>query len=223
MKKTHLLAVAAAAFAMTAPVLAHADDAAAPLGKGTVLITGRVTDVFSEANNAITYSGGDTGQHVSVGSSVMPTLGITYFLTDNIAVEAILGVTDHTVKAEPLGLAVYNTWVLPPVVTLQYRPLPKAPISPYVGAGVNAMVFFSGSNKNGLSTKVTDALGWALQAGVDAPIADKWTLNVDVKKVFVTTAATVGTSGSALSELGTLHSSVHLDPWVISAGVGYRF
>jgi len=86
------------------------------------------------------------------------------------------------------------------------------------------MLFYDVSNKAGFnSTKLNDSIGWALQAGVDAPITKQVTLNLDVKKVFVTTDATVGTSGSSLSELGTLRSSVHLDPWVISAGVGYRF
>jgi outer membrane protein len=217
MKKSHLFAAAVAAFALTGPALAHADDAA-PLGKGTLLITGRVSDVFSDANNAITLPGGSpTGLHVKVGSSVMPTLGITYFLTDHISAEAILGVTDHRIKAEGTGVdvAVHDTWVLPPVITLQYRPLTKGPISPYVGAGVNAMVFFSGSDKNGFKVHLTDAVGWALQAGVDAPVAGKWTLNADVKKVFVETKANI--------DNGTYYSKVHLDPWIVSLGVGRRF
>lgn len=218
MKTKLMLAAAAAAFTLAGPVIAHADDSAT-FGKGTWLITGRVSDVFSDAKNAITSGGDPTGLHVKVGSSVMPTLGITYFITDHISAEAILGVTQHSIKAEGPGvsLPVYNTWVLPPVVTLQYRPLTHAPVSPYVGAGVNSMLFFSGGDKSGFHTHLSDAVGWAVQAGVDAPVGSNWTVNADVKKVFVETKARVDTGD------GVLRSNVHLDPWIISLGVGHKF
>jgi outer membrane protein len=228
MKKSHLLAAAAATLALAGPVLAHADNGSTepkPLGKGTLLVTLRASDVFSDARDSINVAGGGpTGLHVNVGNSVMPTLGITYFLTDHVSAEVILGSTQHMIKAEghlgltPVNLQVANTWVIPPVVTLQYRPLgATSRFSPYVGAGVNAMLFYNVSNKNGFHTRLNDSIGWAVQAGMDAPITDKLTLNVDVKKIFVTTHAEVG------SGLGPLESKVHLDPWVISAGVGYRF
>lgn len=218
MKRNCLIAAAVAALAV--PALAHADSGA-ELGQGTWLVTGRVSDVFSNANNGITTgSGASSGLHVNVGASVMPTLGITYFFTDHISAEAILGVTHHDIKAEGAGtsLPVYDTWVLPPVLTVQYRPLSKtSPISPYVGAGVNAMVFFSGENKSGLSTHLNDNIGWALQAGADAPVGHGWTLNADVKKVFVETTAKVDDGGT------NLYSHVHLDPWILSLGVGHKF
>lgn len=219
MKTKLMLAAAAAAFTLAGPVLVHAEDAP-PLGKGTWLVTGRATDVFSDASNAITSGGEPTGLHVKVGSSVMPTLGITYFLTDHISAEAILGVTDHNIKAvgQGVSLPVYETWVLPPVITLQYRPLTHAPVSPYVGAGVNAMLFFSGGDKSGFHSHLTDAVGWAVQAGLDAPVGSNWTVNADVKKVFVETKATVNTGDG-----GVLRSNVHLDPWILSLGVGHRF
>lgn len=229
MKKTHLFAAAVAAFALAGPALAHADTTGPePMGKGTLLVTLRATDVFSQANDSIhLHGGGSTGLHVNVGDSVMPTLGITYFLTDNISAEVILGETNHTIRAQgkllgvtPTDLKLASTWVLPPVVTLQYRPLGKSStISPYIGAGVNVMMFNNVSNKAaGFSTHLSDSVGGVVQVGVDAAITKRMTLNLDVKKIFVTTHAEVDTVA-----FGPLDSHVHLDPWVISAGVGYRF
>jgi outer membrane protein len=228
MKKSHLFAAAAAVVALAGPAFAHAADASGPtpLGKGTLLVTLRATDVFSDANNSINVAGGGaTGLHVNIGNSVMSTLGITYFLTDNISAEVILGETQHTIKAQgvlgesPTNLKVANTWVLPPIVTVQYRPLGKSSvISPYVGAGVNVMMFNNVTNYNGLHTHLSDSVGFAAQVGVDAAITKKFTLNLDVKKVWVNTHAEVNAG-----ELGQLESHVHLDPWVISGGVGYRF
>jgi outer membrane protein len=159
----------------------------------------------------------DTGLNVDVGNSTMPTLGFTYFLTDNISVEAILGATQHEIRAQggATDVAVHETWVLPPVVTLQYRPMPEARVSPYVGAGLNYMLFFEGQDRNGFTVDLVDGFGYALQAGADVALTGPWTLNVDVKKVWFDTTATI--NGGALT------SDVNLDPLVVSVGFGRKF
>lgn len=186
--------------------------------KGDWIVTGRVTDVASSADDAITTAaGGATGLHVDVGHDVMPTLGFTYFLTDHISVEAILGATRHEIRAVggTTDVAVHETWVLPPVVALQYRPAPEARVSPYVGAGLNYMLFFNGENRNGFDVSLDDGVGYALQAGADVAVSGPWTVNLDVKKVWFNTDASINA--------GTLKSDVNLDPWVISLGVGRKF
>jgi outer membrane protein len=186
--------------------------------KGDWIVTGRITDVSSRADDPIFTSGGvNTGLSVDVGHDVMPTLGFTYFLTDNISVEAILGATQHQIRAQGGGtdVAVHETWVLPPVVTLQYRPMPEARVSPYVGAGINYMLFFEGKDQNGFTVDLEDGFGYALQAGADIALTGPWTLNLDVKKVWFETEATI--NGGALT------SDVNLDPWVVSVGFGRKF
>lgn len=186
--------------------------------KGDWIVTGRITQVSSGADDAITTAGGAaTGLNVDVGDDIMPTLGFTYFLTDNISVEAILGATQHEIRARGPGVdvAVHETWVLPPVVTLQYRPMPEARVSPYVGAGVNYMLFFDGEDRNGFTVELEDGFGYALQAGADVALTGPWTLNLDVKKVWFDTEATING--------GALKSEVNLDPWVVSLGVGRKF
>lgn len=210
-----LAAVAAAAFA--APAMAQTAAWEAP-GKGDWIVTGRVTDVFSQADDAVTTgAGADTGLKVDVGDSVMPTLGFTYFLTDHLAVEAILGATRHEIRAQggDTDVAVHETWVLPPVATLQYRPLTQGRFSPYVGVGVNYMLFYSGEDRNGFTVDLDDGLGYALQAGTDIGVRGPWSLNVDVKKIWFNTNADIND--------GALKSDVDLDPWVVSVGFGRRF
>ena len=63
--------------------------------------------------------------------------------------------------------------------------------------------------------KVKDGVGYALQAGVDVATQDRWSINLDVKKIYFNTKADINA--------GTLNSKVNLDPWVVSAGVGYKF
>ena len=215
--KTLILSAAAVAV-FAAPAMAQTTTAWEMPKKGDFIVTGRVTDVFSQADNAITTAAGaDTGLKVDVGDSVMPTLGFTYFLTDHVAVEAILGTTKHDIRAQGPGTdaLVHETWVLPPVVTVQYRPLTSGRISPYVGAGVNYMLFYSGKDKNGFTVDLDNGFGYALQAGADIGIQGPWSLNVDVKKVWFNTDANIND--------GALKSDVDLDPWVVSVGVGRKF
>lgn len=224
MKTKTLFLAAVALAAVAAPTLAAAQSASvasvaweAPR-KGDFLLTGRITDVFSQADDPIvTAAGADSGLKVDVGDSVMPTLGFTYFLTDHLAVEAILGTTRHEIRAQggSTDVAVHETWVLPPVVTLQYRPLTQGRVSPYVGAGVNYMLFYDGKDRNSFKVDLEDGFGYALQAGADIGVQGRWSVNLDVKKVWFNTDASVND--------GALKSSVDLDPWVASVGVSRKF
>jgi outer membrane protein len=211
-------AVSAAAVALLLAAGAARADDFQPKAQGHWLVNGRISDVAPDTSDAITTAAGAaTGLHVDVSDSVMPTLGFTYFLTDNLAVEAILGTTEHTVSAKggTTNVKVHKTWVLPPVVALQYHFLPKARFSPYIGAGVNYMLFYGGKNENGFTVKLKDGFGGALQAGADYAISGPWSANFDVKKVFFSTDASINS--------GALKSKVGLDPWVISVGIGRKF
>lgn len=212
------LAFTAAAAGMALAGAAHADPAFQPEGKGTLVVTARITDVVPQSNTAIlTAAGADTGLKVQVGDSIMPTLGFTYFFTDNIAAEVILGSTKHHIRATGTGVdaAVRDEWVLPPVVTLQYHANPKGRLDPYLGAGVNYMLFYAGQDFPGFHTHLKDGFGWALQGGLNYAVSGPWALNLDAKKVFFKTNATV--NGGALT------SHIPLDPWVLSAGFSRRF
>lgn len=197
---------------------AQAQEAPQPKAKGDLVLNVRVTDVAPDAGNPIiTAAGVASGLKADVNDDIKPTIGLTYFLTDKLAVEVIAGTTQHTVKAVggATNVEVHKTWVLPPVVSLQYHPFPAARFSPYVGAGLNYMLFYGDKDLNGFKVKLDDGLGYALQVGADVPLSPRYNLNLDVKKVWFETDAAING--------GALKSKVKLDPWVISAGLGYRF
>lgn len=213
------LALAAVAFsALAGAAAAQTTPEWTPPRAGDWLVAGRVSNVSSRTDAAITTAAGAaSGLNVDVGDSTMPTLGFTYFITDHWAVEGILGTTKHEIRAQggATDVAVHETWVLPPVVTLQYRPLTSGRFSPYVGAGVNAMIFYGGDDRNGFKVDLEDSLGLAAQAGADIGLTGPWSLNLDVKKVWVSTDASINA--------GALKSNVDLDPWVVSIGVARKF
>jgi outer membrane protein len=212
-----MVAAAALVAAMAVGGAASAEEFQ-PKAAGTWLVDFRATSVAPDESGPIFTAGGvDTTLDVKVDNDTIPSLGISYFLTDKVAVELILGTSKHTISATtaPTDTAVHDTWVLPPVLSVQYHPLPAARFSPYVGVGVNYMIFYSGEDRNGFKVDVDDGFGYSLQAGADIAVSGPWSVNVDVKKVFFETTANINN--------GTLRSDVTLDPLVISVGLGRKF
>lgn len=213
------IALVAVLAALGAASVAHAaDDLTVGKHAGAIIVNLRVTDVDPVGSSPIlTAAGAATGLNAQVDSSVIPSLGISYFFTDHIAAELILATSKHTISA--VGAAsstvVRKTWVLPPTLSLQYHFARQSQVSPYVGAGLNYMIFYSGHDYNGFTVKTHDGLGEAVQAGVDIAVNKRANVNLDVKKIFFRTDATINA--------GALKSHVQIDPWVISAGLGVKF
>jgi outer membrane protein len=168
--------------------------------------------VAPDASADIQIAGKSIGGSTKATTSDVPEADLTYFITDNISIEAIAAVTKHTVSNSVAGRVV-ATELLPPTVTLQYQFDPTGPIRPYLGAGLNYTFFFNNSSALP-GIKLTNNVGWALQAGADIPVGDgPFFLNLDVKKIFL--ATTVRATGVV--------APAHLDPWLLGAGVGIRF
>lgn len=65
---------------------------------------------------------------------------------------------------------------------------------------------------------LSDEFGLVLQAGLDVPVSESFLVSVDAKRYFIDTTATWYANGAPVIQ--TVHN---LDPWVVSAGVGFRF
>ncbi len=154
------------------------------------------------------------GGKVSADNDVVPEVDLTYFLTNELALELIAATSKHDL-GHSSGLDLGSAWALPPTLTLQYHFRPQASFSPYVGAGVNYTMFYNEKSGAVPDLDVGNGFGWALQAGADYWINENWGINVDVKKIFVDVDATLAN--------GAVRANVDVDPWVIGTGVSYRF
>jgi len=157
------------------------------------------------------------GGSVSIDADTVPELDFTYFFTDNIAAELILATTTHSVDVNgvaPLG----DVSLIPPILTLQYHFNPRGKLSPYIGAGINYTIFYDEEPAGGAVTSVDydNAFGWAAQIGVDYAIDNRWSINLDIKKLWLETDVSV--NGGAITG-----KDVEINPWIVSLGVGYRF
>lgn len=178
--------------------------------EGDVLVRLRALHVAPDVSTNDTLSALDAG----VKQSTVPELDLTYMFTDNIGAELILGVTRHRVTSNAGSLGKVS--LLPPTLTLQYHFNPNGQFRPYVGAGINYTRFYDNSlSAGGERVRIDrDSFGPALQLGMDIGLDENWFMNVDVKKLWIRTDASL-----AGASLGTLK----IDPWLVGVGIGRRF
>ncbi|TSE07263.1 OmpW/AlkL family protein [Aquimarina algiphila] len=175
--------------------------------------------VAPDESASIDAIGGD----VDISTTFVPELDFTYFFTEHWAAELILATTKHEVEA--ISTAVGNidlgdVWLLPPTLTVQYH-FTGGAFKPYLGTGINYTIFY-GVDEGPIADDIDydNSVGFALQAGLDYALDDKWFLNVDVKKLFLQTDVTV----NATNALGaTVGADVDINPWLFGFGVGYKF
>ena len=157
---------------------------------------------------------------LSYSDTVIPEADISYFFTDNISAELILGTTYANVRGEGsiAGLGeIGKTWLLPATMTLLSPFADFGAFQPYLGAGVNYTVFYNQSGKSADSLDVKNTFGVALQAGFDYMFDEHWGANMDVKKIFLRPDFDATVGGADVS------GKAKLDPWLIGAGITYRF
>ena len=152
-----------------------------------------------------------------VSNAYVPEVDVTYFLTNNIAAELIAATAKHKIDAGSADVG--STWILPPTLTLQYHFMPDEKFSPYVGAGLNYSMFYAEDADKGFnSLEVEGGLGYAVQAGFDYWINDNWGANLDVKYVDLDVDVDVKAGATKLKA-----DDVELNPFIVGAGVSYRF
>jgi outer membrane protein len=188
--------------------------------KGDWLVRAGIGQV--SPNDSSDAFSGVPGGEVSVNDNAQFAFNVTYMLTDRVGVE-LLGALPfkHEIKGDgtlsgagKLG----ETRQLPPTVTVQYHFSPTATTRPYVGAGINYTTFFDEDTSGAIAAadlSLSDSVGLALEAGVDMDITQKTFFNVAVWYIDIETEAKV--SG------GVGKADVTIDPWVVFAGLGWRF
>lgn len=162
------------------------------------------------------------GGDVDISTAIVPEFDISYFFNENWSVELILATAKHDVEA--IGTAagdidLGHVWLLPPTLTAQYH-FTGGDFVPYLGAGPNLTLFYGvDEGPTADSVDYDTSVGFAVQGGFDFMLNDKWFLNLDVKKLFLGTDATI----DATTALGaTVDAEVDINPWIFGFGVGVK-
>lgn len=195
---------------MTSHAFAADTDTTSGIHAGDVLVRLRAISIMPQVRTSGTLS----ALNVDVNNAIVPEIDFTYMIRDNVGVELILGTSRHQLTSNLGDLGGVN--VLPPTLLLQYHFNHQGQVRPYVGAGVNYTYFYNDGLHAGdqqISVK-RSSFGPALQMGVDVQLTKSVFANVDVKKVWMKTDASL--NGASL---GTLH----IDPLIVGVGVGMKF
>jgi outer membrane protein len=224
MNKT-MMALAATMAATTAV------PAAAQTDQGSIQVKAFVTAVLPDGSITdvnVNRVGAPAGADSRADDNYTPTVAVEYFLSPNFSIETIAGVTQHDVTgAGALAGArlVSNANIIPATVTAKLHLDTGTGIKPYIGAGPSYFLIFgedvdaSARALGATRVDLSDEFGFALQAGVDVQLNDSGLgLTVDAKRYFMGTTASFF-AGNTLA-LQTEHD---LDPWVVSAGLSWRF
>jgi outer membrane protein len=211
-----------AVFALAAPAQAEAGKWQVKLLGTAVLPDGKIDQVKHD------LIGVPAGTDTEANDNYVPTVAIEYFVADNFSIETICCVTQHDVdvSAGPLTGAemVSNAKIVPATVTLKYHFGDGSTVTPYVGAGPAYFLVLGdkpGAGAVGLGATdfhLDDSFGFALQAGLDVPVGKGLLISFDAKRYFI--SADAHWFAGATEVLVTEHQ---LDPWVLSAGVGFAF
>ncbi len=180
--------------------------------KERFMIRARVIDVIPDEDSSVNVA----NTEIDADAAITPELDLTYFFSDHIAAELIAATSKHDIKAEGgLNLDLGDVWALPPTLTLQYHLNPFGQFRPYVGAGLGYVFWYNEDSGAANNIEYDGGISYALQAGMDIAIDDHWAFNMDVKKLFHNVDASVNN--------GAVRADVDLDPWIVGAGIGYRF
>ena len=155
---------------------------------------------------------------LSVNNKMIPELDISYFFTPNFAAELILTYPQkHDVRLN--GAKIGTLKHLPPTLLAQYHFTQLGAFKPYVGVGINytrfSSVKFDPAVDAALNPSVKkNSFGPALQIGFDYALDKNWSINFDVKKVYIKTD---------VRSFGTKVGTFKVDPVLVGVGLGYRF
>ena len=156
----------------------------------------------------------NTGLGLSINNKNLAEIDISYFFTPNVAAELVLTVPQKQDVTSSVAGYLGTLKHLPPSLLLQYHFTQFGGFKPYIGAGINYTRFSSVSLLNGAADVQRNSFGGALQIGFDIPLNKQWSLNFDVKKLYLNADVYVG---------GVNQGNFKVDPVLVGVGLGYRF
>ncbi len=173
----------------------------------------RMAHINPDESADVTPTGGTL--HVNVVNT--PSLDVSYFLDDEIAIQFLPGLVQHEAKLtnttrgdKDLG----NIWAIAPTFLLQYHYEVTESVKPYVGVGMSYVTYIEDDD---VDIDYDSTFAAVIQAGIDVAVDEEkhWWLNMDAKKAFAGTQST--------SAQGRVRGDITTNPLILGAGVGYKF
>lgn len=181
--------------------------------EGDMLVHVRLAHINPAESAEVSPIGGTL--HVNVVN--MPSVDVSYFLDDEIALQFLPGLVQHESKLTGTRMGdknLENVWAIAPTLFLQYHYEITDRIKPYVGIGMSYVTYIEDDD---VDIEYDSAFAGVIQAGIDVAVDDekRWWANIDAKKAWAGT--------KSVSSQGRVTGDITLNPLILGAGIGYKF
>jgi outer membrane protein len=212
-------------------VIGLGSNAAQAQVAGSVLVRAGVTSIQPHTSSGNLSAPSLAGTQIDVGSANQLSGGITYMVSDNMAIDIPLALPfKHEVKGAGAIAGtgkIAEVQALPMTLLAQYRfGTASTALRPYVGGGLTYAKFFKertnaamtsltgGTPANPTTMKVDSKLATTLQMGVSLALDTRWSVDASYTKTLLKTTATLSTGQTI---------DMKLDPSSLGLGLGCRF
>ena len=196
--------------------LAVAEQGDTEVGFRLLWVTGSATAAGSIA---------DTGSSPTLSSGPGIEFDWVLWPLDELTVELSIGASPLPVGTSGGSLGGIDggtLWRIPLSAVAQYRPDLYGKFDPYVGLGLvyNATIYDLSSAYKEVFSKASFSsdVNIVVQAGVNYTLDERWSANLDLRYMGMTTTGTFISLDGARDEL-----SFSMNPWVVGLGFRYRY
>lgn len=224
-KNSHSLAALVGAACLACAGVAQAQSA------GTLVARVGATSIQPQTDSGNLSAPSAVGTKLDVRKASQITAGVSYFWSDNIALDLPIGLPfEHDIVGAGAinGVGKLGSVKALPVTLLAQYHFGKADsqLRPYVGVGATyarlydteATAVLSGITGGSPARPTTLSMksGWGttVELGLNVKVTGPWSVNVSAKNTFIKTTGRLSTGQTV---------DVKLDPQVYSLAVGYQF
>tara|TARA_Y100000780_G_C13656664_1_gene406825 strand:- start:126 stop:800 length:675 start_codon:yes stop_codon:yes gene_type:complete len=223
--KAHYLKYISTAFGLIALTL-NSNCASAeinfPYENSNWVIGINVSGVMTDENLSSVYAAGEPipNSNLSIDNDTTISLNISYFTSDNLAINFFTGVPASAKlngKGTLSDLFIGETDYGPIILSLQYHFSRDDNLSPYIGAGFGRVIFMNETDRELSNFDIKNTWSTAIQAGLSWKVDSNWSTNLDIRYVPFDIDIT-GNLGPA-----AVKGEVDINATILSFGISYLF
>lgn len=191
-------------------------------------INPNLTQISFNPTSAVDIAGLGFENLFSISDS--KTLGISfgYYLTNNIAIDLILGApptTNITGQNEIEGLTIGSIKYAPLILTLDITPIRIGRLKFLIGGGINYTYILEEIDGAVEELQVENFYDPVLKLGIDIRLGDKLSISANMMKILKGSTSVSGMVGLNVPELGgaPTFSDIILNPTATQIGINYNF